>query len=200
MAKLCLPVDTTVTGPGTLRFNWKVSSEKYYDSLLFSIDDKSNGFINGEIDWEEKSYNIDPGTHTLKWSYHKNFMKSEGSDRAWVDKVEFSGTETFDFTLSVPLSSGNVIAGKNISTTVNAGLLDGSGSVYLSAIGLPQGVTARFSPQTCSPPCSSTLTFSTAQNTPEGKYLITISGTGGRIIRFVTYILTVQSIPLEHIP
>jgi len=63
-----------VTGPGNLKFYWKVSSEKYYDSLWFFMDGMTAGYINGEVDWQGKSYNIGGGTHTLKWSYNKNSM------------------------------------------------------------------------------------------------------------------------------
>jgi hypothetical protein len=81
-------IQTTVTGPGTLKFYWKVSSEKYYDSLLFFIDGMNAGYINGEVAWQEKSYYIGAGTHILKWSYNKNSMNSGGMDRAWLDKVD----------------------------------------------------------------------------------------------------------------
>jgi hypothetical protein len=83
-------IQTTVIGPGTLKFYWKVSSEKYYDSLWFFMDGMNAGYINGEVDWQERSYNIGAGIHTLKWSYNKNSMTSGGMDRAWLDKVEFT--------------------------------------------------------------------------------------------------------------
>jgi M6 family metalloprotease-like protein len=188
-------IQTTVTGPGILKFYWKVSSEKYFDSLLFFMDDINAGYINGEVGWQQKSYNIDAGTHILKWSYTKNSLTSGGMDRAWLDKVEFNGS--IDFSVSVSPASGSVNKGESISTTVNLGLLNGSGTVSLSASGLPSGASAAFGPQTCAPSCSSTLTFSTSATTPSGTYQIMISGTSGSIIRSTTYSVTVQS-PLSY--
>jgi hypothetical protein len=167
-----------------------VSSEQYYDSLLFFIDGMNAGYINGEVDWQEKTFNIGAGTHTLKWSYNKNSMITGGMDRAWLDKVEFTGS--INFSVSVSPTSSSVNKGDSISTIVNLGLLNGSGAVSLSASGLPTGASAIFNPLTCAPSCSSTLTFSTSSTTPSGTYQIMITGTSGSITRSSTYSLTVQ--------
>jgi hypothetical protein len=42
-------IRTTVTGPGTLSFYWKVSSEIDYDFFKFSIDGISYSQMNGEV-------------------------------------------------------------------------------------------------------------------------------------------------------
>jgi len=61
-------VQTTVTGPGTLSFYWKVSSELGWDYLRFYIDGAEQpGSISGEVDWQQKTYSIPSGSHTLKW-------------------------------------------------------------------------------------------------------------------------------------
>jgi hypothetical protein len=82
-------IQTTVTGPGSLKFYWKLSSEKYFDSFFFFMDGNLVGLINGEVDWQEKSYNIGAGTHILRWYYFKNSITSERMDRAWLDNVQF---------------------------------------------------------------------------------------------------------------
>ncbi len=84
-------VETTVTAtePAQIRFYWKVSSEEGYDFLRFYIDgNEQDGSISGEVDWQQKTYNIPLGTHTLRWTYTKDFVASVGSDCGWLDKVE----------------------------------------------------------------------------------------------------------------
>jgi len=84
-------LDTGVTGPGTLYFYWKVSSEAD-DYLIFYIDGVSQSSISGTIDWQQKSFNVASGYHTLRWSYKKDVGVSSGSDAGWLDQVEFVPT------------------------------------------------------------------------------------------------------------
>ena len=84
-------IQTNVTGPGTLSFYWKVSSESGYDYLKFYYDGyEQEGSISGNVAWQEKRWNIPEGTHTLKWNYSKDRSVSDGDDAGWVDKVVFS--------------------------------------------------------------------------------------------------------------
>ena len=85
-------VSTQVTGPGILRFYWKVSSEPYSDSLEFDADGVKQDQISGEVNWQQKTYNLGPGTHALTWKYSKDAGFSQGSDRGWLDKVEWTPT------------------------------------------------------------------------------------------------------------
>jgi hypothetical protein len=82
---------TNITGPGTIRFWWKVSSESSYDYLNFYINGVRQSRISGEVTWRQQSYPLASGTHTLEWRYTKNGGNSRGSDCGWVDKVEMSG-------------------------------------------------------------------------------------------------------------
>jgi hypothetical protein len=85
-------LQTAVSGPGTLSFYWKVSCEATYDTFVFYIDGvKQTGEISGDINWQQRSFSILSGNHTLKWSYIKDGSASSGADSAWLDKVEFSG-------------------------------------------------------------------------------------------------------------
>jgi hypothetical protein len=84
-------LQTTVVGPGTLSFYWKVSSEAYYDYLEFYIDGVLQpGHISGNVDWQQKTFSIAKGSHTLKWVYVKDDLYSGGSDCGWVDKVVYT--------------------------------------------------------------------------------------------------------------
>jgi len=81
-------IRTTVTGPGTLSFYWKVSSEDSYDFLKFKIDGAIYSQMSGEVDWHKVTYDIASGSHTLMWSFNKDASDSEGSDAEWLDKIE----------------------------------------------------------------------------------------------------------------
>jgi hypothetical protein len=95
-------IQTTVTGPGTLSFYWKVSSEAGYDYLEFYIDGALQSEISGEVNWQQKSFSLASGSHTLVWSYSKDRSVSTGSDAGWLDRVQFTSTPTSTITVTVP--------------------------------------------------------------------------------------------------
>ena len=83
-------LQTTVVGPGTLSFHWKVSSEADSDFLEVYVDDVLQSEpISGEVDWQQKNIFIPAGSHTIKWVYSKDAFVGAGSDCGWVDKVSF---------------------------------------------------------------------------------------------------------------
>jgi len=82
-------MQTVVDGPGVARFYWKVSSEANYDFLEFYIDGARQDQISGELSWQQKTYDISSGSHTLKWRYMKDSSVDSGSDCGWVDKFEW---------------------------------------------------------------------------------------------------------------
>jgi len=84
-------IQTTVSGTGTVKFYWMISSEEDFDFLEFYIDgslqEESSGL---EDDWERQTYTISTsGSHTLEWRYMKDGSGDFGSDCGWVDKVEW---------------------------------------------------------------------------------------------------------------
>jgi alpha-tubulin suppressor-like RCC1 family protein len=82
-------LQTTVTGPGTLMFWWKVSSEADYDFLNVYLDNSNAAAVSGEVDWQQRSLLIPSGAHTLKWIYAKDISVSAGQDAGWLDQVAF---------------------------------------------------------------------------------------------------------------
>ena len=86
-------LQTWVQGPGSLTFNWKVSSESGYDYLRFNMDAIQRVTpISGEVPWTQVTYAIPTGTHFLQWVYTKDDAVTGGSDAAWVDQVLWSGS------------------------------------------------------------------------------------------------------------
>jgi len=82
-------LQTTVAGPGTLTFWWKVSSEQDFDYLEFYVNGSEQAFISGDVDWRQRSFTLGSGTNTLRWRYVKDDIASDGQDRGWVDEVSF---------------------------------------------------------------------------------------------------------------
>ena len=87
-------LETTLSGPGTLTFWWKVNSQPNYDKLYFFINNVAQSGslapISGGADWEQKTVTIPTGSQTIKWSYIKNHSFDSGADCAWVDQVVFT--------------------------------------------------------------------------------------------------------------
>jgi alpha-tubulin suppressor-like RCC1 family protein len=83
-------LQTTLAGPAQLGFWWKVSSEPSFDFLEFRLDGITQTSISGEVDWQQLSYAIPSGNHTLVWRYFKDPNGSAGQDAAWVDQIAYS--------------------------------------------------------------------------------------------------------------
>jgi len=84
-------LETTVVGPGTLSFWWKLSSPYYEDYLEFYIDgDLLAAELYGETDWQQESIEIPSGVHALRWRYSKDFYGyGDRTGRGWLDEVAF---------------------------------------------------------------------------------------------------------------
>jgi hypothetical protein len=81
---------TTVTGPGTVTYWWKVSSEFNYDYAYFYVDGIERARISGEVNWQERTFSVPEGDRMLEWVYRKDPNVNGGLDKAWVDQVSFS--------------------------------------------------------------------------------------------------------------
>jgi hypothetical protein len=78
---------------GNVLFCYKVSSEPGYDFLRFYIDGEEKGAWSGDEDWSLGSAIVAAGTHTFRWAYEKDRSVSYLPDAAWIDDIEFPGTE-----------------------------------------------------------------------------------------------------------
>src|SRR6185436_7920636 len=85
-------LETIVTGPGTIRFWWKVSSQTNADILFFSVNGSVWAQISGVVDWQQLAFNVPAGQVTLRWIYTKDATGSSGLDHGWIDEVDFAPT------------------------------------------------------------------------------------------------------------
>jgi hypothetical protein len=137
---------TTIVGPATLSFYWKVSSEPNYDFLSLFVDDAVQpGRISGEVDWTQVTLAIAAGTHTIRWTYAKDPSVSMGTDAGWVDEVvvtyplsvSLSGNGTGTVTSSPPgLSCGTTCsAAFPAGTAVTLSETPAAGSIFTNWTG-----------------------------------------------------------------
>lgn len=115
-------LQTRITGPGTLKFHWKVSSEANYDFLTLSLDGVAlTGRISGAVEWTEQTLDIPAGSHVVRWTYAKDQSEFGGTDQAWVDNVIWNGATVASATVSP--ASWTAVTGSNLSyraTVANA--------------------------------------------------------------------------------
>ncbi len=93
--------ETGVTGPGTLSFWWKVSSEQDADSLQLWADNALARELTGERDWEQVTLELGSGWHPLRWRYTKDGSNTNGADAGWVDQVQFVQPATATLNLKI---------------------------------------------------------------------------------------------------
>ena len=134
-------MQTAVTGPGTVSFQWRVSSESVkYDYLEFLIDGVQQDKIGGTTgDWDARTYKIGEGVHVLCWNYLKDYRDSSGEDAGYVDRVVWTPDEKVaDPVISGPtgadfVSSAEVIISCDTKGATIRYTLDGSDPTEASA-------------------------------------------------------------------
>ena len=118
--------ETSVAGPGSLEFWWKVSSEADFDYLEFYVDDVlQDGGISGSVDWQMKTYSIPAQTHTLKWRYVKDNSVSNDVDAGWVDQVSFISDHAIP-EIAVEQPTGTDLTNGSAMVSFGSGLVGGS--------------------------------------------------------------------------
>src|SRR5262249_14898258 len=116
---------------------------------------------------------------------------------------DFQGTLTLgssggnpDFTIAVTPGTQTVVSGNSATYTVTITPQNGfTGTVWLSAAGLPAGATSSFNPTSINASGSSTLTVTTTGSTPSGNSTVSITGTSGSLSHTATVSLIVNPPP-----
>jgi|GEM_PF-2644820 len=93
-------LQVTVSGVTSVSFWRAVSSEFGGDALRFTVDGVNTDSVSGLTFWEQKSFPLDPrAPRVLRWTFARDSTLSGGTDRAWLDQVQFTLDATADFPL-----------------------------------------------------------------------------------------------------
>ena len=108
--------------------------------------------------------------------------------------LTLSVTAEPNFTISISPTSLSVPPNTNPTATITVTFVGGlTGSVSLSATGLPSGVSANFAPSSLNSSGTATVNFFSQTSTPAGTTNISIVGTNGSITHSATLALTTGS-------
>lgn len=113
-----LSLDYYVSVDSYLQFWSKVSSEFFYDNLIFYLDGSQIASWSGEQDWSPFRILVPRGHHDFAWIYQRDVAFYEGEDAAWLDFIEFptTGEELFPaISLDVASLSATVAEGDTTS-------------------------------------------------------------------------------------
>jgi hypothetical protein len=86
-----LSVTLSFSSTGSISFWHKESSESGYDFLKFNIDGMEYGSWSGANNWAPANFTVNPGTHTLTWTYSKDGSVNSYSDTVYIDDIEAVG-------------------------------------------------------------------------------------------------------------
>jgi subtilase family serine protease len=175
--------------------NGVASSCNFYDVTQGDMDVNCTGThncylpsgTNGVLSTSDSSYLLAYGTAT-GW----NFAAGIGTVNATNLVNNWPSSSQPSFTLSAAPSSLTITQGSNGTSTITVNPIDGfTGSVSLSASGLPSGVTAAFNPTSTT--TTSVLTLSASATAATGTATVTITGVSGSITKTTTISLTVNA-------
>ncbi len=117
-------LQTTVVGPGTVTFWWKVDSDvtlPSYDALQFVLNDVVQDEIMGQIDWNYRSFAVPDGTNVLRWQYVKDAQYNSGWDQAWLDQVSFNAAPPLPLPVALNTCGVDWSSGGNDNPTLWSG-------------------------------------------------------------------------------
>jgi M6 family metalloprotease-like protein len=82
-------LQTSLRGPGTLSFYWRVSSDAQGGDVYQLLIDgtQATPAISGETAWRQLVFPIGTGTHVARWVYTKSRTVSLGADAGYLDEV-----------------------------------------------------------------------------------------------------------------
>lgn len=181
----------------TLPMNKGVFSMILRSNLLFmTTGDSNDGLQIWDVSgapsrFDTSPLNIQQGASAGTDCFGNLLYVAQRSNRA----MQVMGPLTpFGYALNPNDQNISVVQGSSGTDVVQASLISGiSQNVTFSASIPPSatGVTTSFSPNKCTPNCSTTITVNTSASTPPGTYMITVTGSGGVT---TTFMLTIPPI------
>ncbi len=110
-----------VTDTGRIQFDYKVSSEEFYDFFNFYIDGTMLIHASGLSKVLSFNDTISVGWHSFVWRYMKDLYTSAGNDCAWVDNIMFPPSVIIPSSVTHPYYDGVIARILNPSADTNSG-------------------------------------------------------------------------------
>jgi len=131
-------LEAEVIGPGRLTFWWKVYSESNYDYLTLFVDGlATTNKISGDVDWQFRHIEIQPGTHQVRWQYSKDGSVEVWPDAGWLDNVIMVSTSASMLRVSPLVISNTIMHGSAPATQTLAIQNLGAGAMAYTTISDP---------------------------------------------------------------
>jgi hypothetical protein len=111
-------METTVTGPGSLSFWWKISADTA-NTAIFSVNAQPAVQVSGDANWRVETIDFTAGQATLRWTYTNVFNNSSRSNAAWVDEITWIPGESAPRILQPPTNT-TVLTGSDVTFSVRA--------------------------------------------------------------------------------
>ena len=161
-------LQTTVTGPGTLTFWWKISCSPYDYGLTCKVGEVAVASTNGAVDWEQKTIYVGNGSQVVQWVYSAiNFVGS--SNAAWMDQVVYVAGATSPGVVIQPAGQSQV-KGLNATFTANCtGTPDFTYQWYCNGTNIPNANAASY-------------TITNVQPDRIGNYSVAVTNQAGGIV------------------
>jgi hypothetical protein len=80
-------IETSIEGPTSLYFLWRVTSAAVEDRLVFTLDGLEQGALAGTTPWLFGSARVDAGAHLAQWRFTRGSNPASGPRSAWLDLV-----------------------------------------------------------------------------------------------------------------
>jgi len=187
-------LSATVAGTDQINLTWSASTDNT-GVIGYMVEQCSGSACTGFSQIatpSQTSYSNSGLTASTTYRYRVRATDAAGNLSSYSSIVSATTQSSFDFSMSNG-GARTVSQGSSVTNSVTATLSAGSAqSVSFSASGLPSGVSASFSPTSCNPTCSSTLTLTASSSATTGNSTITVTGTSGGVTRNTTFTLTVN--------
>ncbi len=82
-------LETSVRGPGTLRFWWRTAFASDQDALELVLNGVTVERVTGNTEWEPGRLAVHSGSSTVRWRYIQAAASTQGAPAAWLDEVTF---------------------------------------------------------------------------------------------------------------
>ena len=191
-------LETSVVGPGTLAFWWKVDSVTNRDTLALLVNGQEQpGAISGNTGWQLQNQLLSSGTQGLRWRFKAVAYETNVTHSAWLSEVSFTSGSTVPQFVH-PLNDVTVYEGSDVSISAPAaGTLPISYQLFQNNI--PYG----------SPGTNSVMTIKSISSAQAGAWQVRAVNTAGQkdsatfqiqVIPIPTHDLFVNRVALAQTP